>query len=229
MPAARLGIGVERPDLHAGDALLQQAQRQLAGPVEKGVEILIRSLGLVRHLRQSPVADLLLGAVSHVAVAGAGVVDADRSRLGHPAVGKLAGRPGPSRSQRAMSTAELPRISTPPEDSRRSHRARGRAGRSAGGPCRSGTARRSRGRTPRPPGAEEGLPEPHEPLIGVDPHPDQVRKLLQPERFDRVTFTYCSVIPLTRNSSFAVLDGKGSCPLCELAPFSPLRGEKGCG
>src|SRR5215203_717756 len=77
MPTARLGIGVERPDLHAGDPLLAQAQRQLAGPVQEGVQVLVWPLGLRGHLRQSPVADLLLGTSPHVAVAGAGVVDAD--------------------------------------------------------------------------------------------------------------------------------------------------------
>ena len=75
--AARLGVGVERPDLHAGDPLLAQAQRQLAGPVQEGVEILVGPFGLLRHLRYSPVADLLPGAGPHIAVAGTGVVDAD--------------------------------------------------------------------------------------------------------------------------------------------------------
>src|SRR5215212_9527674 len=75
--AARLGVGVERPDLHASDPLLAQAQRKLACPVQEGVEILVRTLGLLRHLRQSPVANLLLGASPHVAIASAGVVDAD--------------------------------------------------------------------------------------------------------------------------------------------------------
>src|SRR5215203_1859694 len=77
MPTARLGIGVERPDLHAGDPLLAQAQRQLAGSVQEGVQVLVRPLGLFRHLRQSPIADLLLGTRPHVAIASAGVVNAD--------------------------------------------------------------------------------------------------------------------------------------------------------
>ena len=39
--APALGREVERPDLHAGDALLEQAVRQLVGPVQERIEILV--------------------------------------------------------------------------------------------------------------------------------------------------------------------------------------------
>ncbi len=39
--ARALGGEVERPDLHARDALLEQALRELVGAVEEGVEVLV--------------------------------------------------------------------------------------------------------------------------------------------------------------------------------------------
>ena len=37
MSARGLGGGVERPDLHAGDALLQERERQLVGAVQEAL------------------------------------------------------------------------------------------------------------------------------------------------------------------------------------------------
>ena len=64
---------IERPDLHGGDPAFQQALRQCVGAVHERVEILVRSLALA----EVPVgygADVLR---AHVAIAGAGVVDAE--------------------------------------------------------------------------------------------------------------------------------------------------------
>ena len=52
-----LGVGVERPDLHAGDALVEQAFSQLVGPVDERVEVLVRSLRFA--VGQAPVVDRL--------------------------------------------------------------------------------------------------------------------------------------------------------------------------
>ena len=43
-PVARFGERIERPDLHAGDALLEQRLRELVGAVQEGVEVLVRAL-----------------------------------------------------------------------------------------------------------------------------------------------------------------------------------------
>ena len=74
-PLDRLGREIERPDLHRRDALLEQGLRQFVGPVQKGVQILV---GAGRRSRiNAPVAGLLAALGADVAVAGAGVVDAD--------------------------------------------------------------------------------------------------------------------------------------------------------
>ena len=75
MTEGRLGVGVERPDLHAGRALVEQAAGQLGGAVEEGVQILVASVGV--RLVQAPVRDRLRPASTDVAFAGAGVVGAD--------------------------------------------------------------------------------------------------------------------------------------------------------
>ena len=41
MSIGRLGVRIERPDLHAGDALLEQRLRQLVGAMQEGVEVLV--------------------------------------------------------------------------------------------------------------------------------------------------------------------------------------------
>ena len=91
--AARgLGRRVERPDLHAGDALLQQRERHLVGAVQEAFQVLVGA-GVVA---QAPVLDLLQAGVADVLVAGAGVVGADAlagaaaQELDHGLVGGLA-------------------------------------------------------------------------------------------------------------------------------------------
>src|SRR6185437_3070886 len=77
LAAARLRVGVERPDLHPGDALLEQAVGEAAGVVQEPVEILVRT-GRARI--RVPVGDGKPGGLWHttdVAVAGARVVRAD--------------------------------------------------------------------------------------------------------------------------------------------------------
>src|SRR5918998_1335422 len=73
MTAGILGVGVERPDLHAGYALREQVLGEFVGAVQKGVEVFVGTFGF----REPPVAHLLPRRLAHVAVAGAGVVGAD--------------------------------------------------------------------------------------------------------------------------------------------------------
>src|SRR5258708_5004420 len=92
MSEARLGIGVERPDLHPGDALREEVAGELVRSVEERVEILVRTLCL--GFRQAPVHDGLAALVADVAVAGARVVGADRiaARAAEDTVQRLPGR-----------------------------------------------------------------------------------------------------------------------------------------
>ena len=157
--AARFGVRVEWPDLHPGDALLAQVQRQLVGTVEEGVEVFVWSLGLLRRFRKSPVADLLLWARAHVAVPGAGVVDAD-ALAAWPAeelVDRLPGRPcrtGPTGRCRWRSCrVPRPRWRRIP----RRESAPARACRCAAGSAPGGRRGRSRGCTPRPPAAPKNV------------------------------------------------------------------------
>ena len=73
--AARLGIRIERPDLHAGDPLLHQADGELIGAVEKPVEILVRSF--VLGVTDAPVVDGLSRFVTDIAIARTGVIGAN--------------------------------------------------------------------------------------------------------------------------------------------------------
>src|SRR5680860_1261013 len=75
MPIRLLGVGVEWPNLHPGDALFEKAHGQFAGAAEERIEILIRTQ---THLRPDPpVFHRLTRLVPHVAIAGACVVNAD--------------------------------------------------------------------------------------------------------------------------------------------------------
>ena len=69
-----LRIGIEWPDLHGVDALLEQRLRELVGPVEEGLEVLV---GAVLPF-QPPVRAALLPRIPDVAIARAGVVGTDR-------------------------------------------------------------------------------------------------------------------------------------------------------
>src|SRR5262249_39424267 len=76
LAVARHRGGVERPDLHRSDALVEQALRQLARAVELRLEVLVGPAraprGLARAVGVGPGAgDGVVG------VAGAGVVDRD--------------------------------------------------------------------------------------------------------------------------------------------------------
>ena len=184
MPEARLCVRVERPDLHPRDALREQVARQLVGPVEERVEILVRRLGIAA--RQPPVQHRLAALVAYVAVAGAGVVGADRvaARAAEHAVERLTG----------CLAAEVPE--------RDVDRRRGACfGAAAGGadvaaqrvgvqfdPPRILPEQVARGdgvhvRLDRV-GEEECLAEPDEPLVGVHEHVEEARELVQPQRVD---------------------------------------------
>ncbi len=92
-PARCEGVLVERPHLHAGHALGEEALGELArAPVEEGVEVLV---GAVPPLggRQAPVVDVGADRGPDVAVPRAGVVDADRlARLPAEELGDRAAR-----------------------------------------------------------------------------------------------------------------------------------------
>src|SRR6185295_7712931 len=68
-----LGMRIERPDLHAGDALLEQRLRQLVGAMQEGLEVLV---GPLRLAVESPVPGVLSAGGADVAVARARVVGA---------------------------------------------------------------------------------------------------------------------------------------------------------
>jgi hypothetical protein len=74
-PPERSAAKSKRPDLHPGDALLEQAVRELVPAVQEGIEILIWALGAPGG--QAPVFGQLADVPAHVAIARAGVVDAD--------------------------------------------------------------------------------------------------------------------------------------------------------
>ena len=79
LPVARFGERIERPDLHAGDSLLEERLRQLVGVVQERVEVFIRSL---RFPVEAPVLRALSAGAAHIAVTGAGVVGAHSSAAG---------------------------------------------------------------------------------------------------------------------------------------------------
>ena len=175
---------VERPDLHSRDALLQQAVRQLVGPVEEGVEVLPGAFG---RSVEPPVVGPPVRAAAHVAVARAGVVGADPVPAQAPQqlVDRLPGRLAeevPERDVHGGAPAglgagareadvgrEVPADALDRERVPAEHRHRRRLVQ----------VRLNR------PGAEERLPEPREPFVGVHPHPQHVRKLVEPDRLER--------------------------------------------
>ena len=92
VPARRLGGMVEGPDLHAGDALLQQRVGELVGTVEEGVEVLVGPgvccPGPSSRLLQTGVADVL---VARTGIVGAdALARAPAQELDHGLVGGLA-------------------------------------------------------------------------------------------------------------------------------------------
>ena len=184
--AGRVGGGVERPDLHPGDPLGEKALGELAGPaLEEGVEVLVRPLFRV-GVGESPVLRHLGARRPHVPVAGAGVVGADR-RAGHPAQEvhhgpprRLAeevperdveGRVGPGLDS-GRARADVIREREPePVDGRRvpAEEAPGRGLVDVGGDGL---------------GAEEGLAEAHQPLVGVKADEAEVGELAELDCLD---------------------------------------------
>ena len=69
------GERIERPNLHRGDAHIEQRLRELRWPSDEGDLVLVRSRGgfiAAVHTHQAPAAPCLV-----VGVAGTGVIDAD--------------------------------------------------------------------------------------------------------------------------------------------------------
>ncbi len=110
-PRLASAYGIERPDLHPGDALEEQVAGQLVGVVEERIEVLVRPLVPA----EAPVHHGLAALVADVAVARARVVRADRvaARRRRGPGGAAGPAAWPARSQRAMSIAEAARISAP--------------------------------------------------------------------------------------------------------------------
>ena len=73
LAVAALGRWVKRPDFHGRDAFTQQGLGHLVGPVQKSLQVFVRPLVLT----QAPVGGTLVHRIAYIAVAGAGVVDAD--------------------------------------------------------------------------------------------------------------------------------------------------------
>ncbi len=65
-----------------------------------------------------------------------------------------------------------------------SHRGRERGGRSGADPCRADKAQPFHGRRPQPHAPRKRFPEADQPLVRVDPEPEHVRELVQPQRLD---------------------------------------------
>ena len=186
VPAPALGGEVERPDLHAGDVLLEQAVRQLVGAMQEGIEIFVRACGLAGG--QAPVVGQLTDVLAHVAIAGAGVVDADlRARqTAQQLMDRLAGRLAenvPERDVERGQAAHLGAAAGEP-DVGVEQRARVPVDRER---VLAQQARRRRlvdvgDRGVR---SEERFAEAEQALVGVHVHPEQIRELVELNGLDR--------------------------------------------
>ena len=164
---------VERPDLHAGDALLQQAERQLVGAVEEGVEVLV---GAFVRAFQPPVVRAPVRAAAHIAVAGAGVVGADAvpAEAAEKLVDRLPRRLAEQVPERDVHGRPTPRLGAcagksdirsevPPN-------ALDGAGVAPEQLRRRGLVQIGLDRA----GPEKGLAEARQPLVGMHPHPEHI-------------------------------------------------------
>ena len=176
------GGDVEGPDLHAGDALLQQGVRQFVGPVEEAFEILIGAA----LLADMPVRDLLGAGVADVFVARAGVVGADR--VAGPAAerdrDRLADRLAVDVPEREVDRGVAARLDARAAPAEIIVEA-GVAGLDLQRVLADQLGRDAlmqigldRGR------AHEGLAEADEPVIGVQAHPDEVAELGEADGFE---------------------------------------------
>ncbi len=183
VPEARLGVGVERPDLHPCDALREEVAGQLVRSVEERVEVLVRAFGL--RIRQTPVHDGLPALVADVAVAGAGVVRADRiaACAAEDTVQRLPGRLATEVPERDVDRRGRPHLraaacgsDVAPQGARvRFDPARVLAQQVAGDRV---NVRFDRVRE------EERLAEPDESLVGMDEDVQKARELVQAQRVD---------------------------------------------
>ena len=174
---------VEGPDLHARDALVEQGQRQFIRAVQEAVQVLIRSLGLP-HM---PIGDGLRARVADVFVAGAGVVDADAlarfaaQHLRHRPPGGLAGDV-PQRDVHRGCRARLDARAAPAEIVAQRHPQRLDLAGIAADQLRRAPIMQiglDRGRR------HEGLAQAHDPLIRVQPHPDDVGEFAKANGLER--------------------------------------------
>ena len=183
VPAGRaLGGDVEGPDLHAGDALLEQRQGKLVGAMQEGFEVLVGTL----LVADAPVGDGLAALVADVLVARAGVVDADA--IAAPAAQRLADRPAdrlaeqiPQRDVDRRVAARLHAGAAPAEIVDEALVDRLDLDRVAADQLGRG-ALMDVGLDGS--GAHEGLAEAGQTLVGPQPDPDEVGEFAQPDGLD---------------------------------------------
>ena len=160
--------------------------RQLVGAVQEGVEILVRACGLAGG--QAPVVGQLADVLAHVAIAGAGVVDADlRARqAAQQLMDRLAGRLAEDVPERDVERGQAAHLGAAAgeADVGVEQRARVPVDRER---VLAEQARRRRlvdvgDRGVRP---EERLAEADQALVGVHVHPEQIRELVELNGLDR--------------------------------------------
>lgn len=181
---ARLGRGVERPDLHRGDAALQQFRRQFVRPGEKPVEIVVRR---ARQIGDAVIRGDLPLAAPHVGGAGAGVVGADA--LPREPAEQLRDR------QTGGLTEQVPQRDV--EGGVAAGLDPGRAEPQIPGQLLGQKVDRQRIAADHPRGEalvhigldglrqKERLAQPGQPLVGMHQQPDQVRRIGDPDGLDR--------------------------------------------
>ena len=182
-PAGALGRDVERPDLHPGDALLEQRQCELVGAVQERVEVLVGAGGGA----DVPVGHRLRTRVAYVLVAGAGVVDADR--VARASAQHVGDRPAvdlaeevPQRDVDRRVAARLDACAAPAEVVRQRGVDRLDPQRVAADELRRDGLVQIRFHGGR---AHERLAEADRPLVGVEAHPQQVPELAEAQRLQR--------------------------------------------
>ena len=183
---------IEGPYLHAIDAHLKQRMRQIIGAVQEGVEILVRPF----IDTEAEISCTLAGAVPDIAIAGAGVVDADfftngaaeqlvqrQSRRLTPDIpeGDVDGRTSALLGAGAAETDIADQFSVVTFDQARIL------------PKQHGGNRLvdMRFGRPRP---EEGLAQSDQAGIGADMDPEKIRELLDADRLDRIDFHQNSIL-----------------------------------
>src|SRR6266850_7560678 len=173
---------VERPDLHRGDALLEKRLRELVGAVQERVEVLVRTFGSA----QAPVRAGLLTRVADIAIAGAGVVGADRVAARAPKdlverlVAELAVEVPERNVERGHSTRLDPRAAKA-EIARKAARQALDLQRVLAEHPRRNEFMQVRFHAL---GSEARLSQSDQPFVGMQPQPDEVREFAEAQGFE---------------------------------------------